>query len=60
MERKNTQSIEERSFNTALIMLEGHFEEKAGFGQKTMGNVKKIVGATLDASLNKADVRYAL
>ena len=58
MERKNTQTIEERSFNTALIMIEGHFESKAGFGHKTMGNVKKTVGATLDASLNKADVRY--
>jgi palmitoyltransferase len=56
--RKNTQTVEERSFQTALICLEQHFEKKAGLGPKTMPEVKTMVKTALDQSLNKADVRY--
>jgi palmitoyltransferase len=56
--RRNTQTIEERTFSAALIMLEAHFEKVRGVGYKTMGEVKKMIAQTLDRSLNKADVRY--
>lgn len=58
--RANTQTIEERTFCAALIMLEAHFEKVRGVGYKTMGEVKKMVAQTLDKSLNKPDVRYVL
>jgi palmitoyltransferase len=56
--RRNTQTIEERTFSAALIMLEAHFEKVRGVGYKTMGEVKKMIAQTLDRSLNKADVRF--
>ncbi|CAG8978062.1 hypothetical protein HYALB_00000734 [Hymenoscyphus albidus] len=58
--RPNTQTIEERTFCAALIMLEAHFEKVRGVGYKTMGEVKKMVAQTLDKSLNKPDVREHL
>lgn len=59
--RRNNQSEEERVFNAALILLEGHFERpKKTYLVKTMGEVKKMVGKTLDLSLNRAEVRYVL
>ena len=57
--RKNTQTIEERHFQGALICLDGHFEKLPGFGDKTMAECRAMVKSALDASLNKADVRYA-
>jgi hypothetical protein len=56
--RRNTQTIEERTFSAALIMLEAHFEKVRGVGYKTMAEVKKMIAQTLDRSLNKADVRF--
>ncbi|CZR52427.1 uncharacterized protein PAC_02304 [Phialocephala subalpina] len=63
--RRNTQSEEERGFNAVLILLEGHFEgmlekPKRTYLGKTMGEVKKMVGKTLDLSLNRAEVREKL
>lgn len=59
--RRNNQSEEERVFNGALILLEGHFERpKKMYLSKTMVEVKKMVGKTLDLSLNRAEVRYVL
>jgi palmitoyltransferase len=55
--RKNTQTIEERHFQGALICLEGHYERMPGFGDKTMAETRAMVKGALDASLNKADVR---
>lgn len=57
-QRGNTQTIEERAFSTALIMIEAHFEKMRGPGFKVMLEVKKMVAQTLDRSLNKANVRY--
>jgi palmitoyltransferase len=59
-QRPNIQSIEERSFNAALIVLELHFEREATYMAKSMVEVKKMIARTLDASLNKADVRERL
>jgi palmitoyltransferase len=59
-QRRNTQSIEERNFNTALVMLEGHFARPQSYMASSMVVVKKMVATTLEMSLNKADVRYAL
>jgi len=56
--RKNTQTIEERNFQVALISLELHFEGKAALGPNSMVDVKKTVDLTLNKSLNKAEVRY--
>lgn len=56
--RKNTQTIEERHFQGALICLDGHFEKLPGFGDKTMAECRAMVQSALNASLNKADVRY--
>jgi hypothetical protein len=58
--RRNIQSIEERSFQAVLICLEQHFEKKPGLGSKTLPEVKTMVKTTLDQSLNKAHVRYAI
>ena len=58
MGRNNTQTIEERCFQSALICLEGHFQQLPGFGSRTFARVKKMVNNTLDMSLNKGDVRY--
>jgi hypothetical protein len=55
--RRNTQSIEEKNFNGALTLLEGHFEGMK-IGPKTGPSIKKMVAGTLDKSLNKAEVRY--
>jgi hypothetical protein len=63
-QRKNTQTIEERSFQAALIGLEIRFEETPGLGAKSIPNskpdIKKMITNTLEMSLHKADVRYAL
>lgn len=61
-QRKNTQTIEERNFQAALLGLEIRFEETPGFGAKSIPNskpdVKKMVTSTLEMSLHKSDVRY--
>ncbi|TAQ85473.1 Adenosinetriphosphatase [Chlorociboria aeruginascens] len=59
-QRKNGQSIEERSFLGALICLEGHFEATPGFGGRTMTQVRKMIAGTLERSLGLGDVREAL
>lgn len=56
--RRNVQSIEERHFQGALVCLEGHFEKLPGFGDKTMAECRAMVKSALEASLNKADVRF--
>ena len=56
--RRNTQSIEERNFQGALICLGGHFENPPGFGDRTMAECRAMVKSALDASLNRTDVRY--
>lgn len=56
--RSNYQTIEERSFQAVLVCLELHFAVDSGLGPKTMPEVKKMLGQTLDMSLNKADVRF--
>ncbi|KAL3421623.1 Copper transport protein 86 [Phlyctema vagabunda] len=58
--RKNNSSIEERNFNGALILLESIIQRKPGFGPKTKPEIKKMIGTTLDLSLNKGDVRERL
>jgi palmitoyltransferase len=58
--RRNIQTIEERHFQGALVCLDGHFEKLPGFGDKTMAECRAMVKSALDASLNKADVRYSL
>jgi len=57
-QRKNEQSIEERSFQATLVCLELHFAVDSGLGPKTMPEVKKMIARTLDMSLNRADVRF--
>ncbi|KAG9231201.1 hypothetical protein BJ875DRAFT_127994 [Amylocarpus encephaloides] len=58
--RVNNQTIEERTFCGALIMLEAHFQKTRGVGHKTMGEVKKMIAQALNRSLNNADVREHL
>ncbi len=58
--RRNRQSVEERNFNAALICLEHHFERPNSYLREAMVEVKKMVAKTLDLSLNKAEVRYAM
>ncbi|KAL2069436.1 hypothetical protein VTL71DRAFT_14115 [Oculimacula yallundae] len=58
--RKNEQTEEERNFNGALGMLELHFERPKDYLAMAMVEVKKMVAKTLDASLNKAEVRETL
>ena len=57
-EGKNTDTIEERTFLGALVVLEGHFGRPQIYMAKAMVEVKKMIAQTLDLSLNKADVRY--
>lgn len=58
--RKNNQTIEERGFQICLVSLELHFEPLGGLGPKSLPEVKKMIGKTLDMSLNKAEVRFVL
>lgn len=58
--RVNRDSIEERFFQSSLILLEGHFQRPQTYMSKAMAEVKKMVAQTLDQSLNKADVRFVL
>ncbi|CZS96846.1 hypothetical protein WAI453_010192 [Rhynchosporium graminicola] len=58
--RRNQQTEEERNFNGALVTLELHFERPGSYLMKAMVEVKKMVGKTLDLSLNKAEVRETL
>ncbi|KAE9380808.1 hypothetical protein N431DRAFT_396050 [Stipitochalara longipes BDJ] len=58
--RVNKQSEEERGFNGALVVLEMHFERPNTYMRETMAEAKKMVGKTLDLSLNKAEVREML
>jgi hypothetical protein len=62
-QRKNTQSIEERCFQFALICLEIRYDSTIpAFALKaiplTMVEVKKMIATTLEKSLHKPDVRY--
>jgi palmitoyltransferase len=56
--RKNDQTIEERSFQGALICLDGHFMKLPGFGDRTLPECRAMIKSALDASLNKSEVRY--
>ncbi len=58
--RPNRQTEEERVFNGALVVLEMHFQRPGVYMKDTMGEAKKMVAKTLDLSLNKAEVRYAV
>jgi palmitoyltransferase len=61
-QRKNTQTIEERCFQAALIGLEIRYDEAAWFGLNSLPTswpeIKKMITNTLDKSLHKSDVRY--
>lgn len=56
----NTNSVEERFFLGALLVLEGHFQRPQTYMGKAMVEVKKMIASTLEMSLNKADVRETL
>lgn len=56
----NNNSVEERFFLGALLVLEGHFQRPQTYMGKAMVEVKKMIAGTLEMSLNKADVRYVL
>jgi hypothetical protein len=58
--RPNTQTVEERVFNGALVVLEMHFQRPGVYMRDTMGEAKKMVAKTLDLSLNKAEVRWVV
>jgi len=57
--RRNKGSEEERVFNCALVVMEMHFQRPGTYMRDTMAEAKKMLAKTLDASLNKAEVRYA-
>lgn len=56
----NENSVEERFFLGALLVLEGHFQRPQTYMGKAMVEVKKMIASTLEMSLNKADVRETL
>jgi hypothetical protein len=57
-QRRNRQTEEERCFVAALVVMELHFEKPNSYMRESMVEVKKMVARTLDASLNKSEVRY--
>lgn len=59
-ERINTQSIEERNFQAALIMIEAHFTRQPPIGRKTFNKALETVRRTMDKTLNKPDIRCVL
>jgi hypothetical protein len=57
VERKNTQSCEERNFQMALIMTESHFSKRPPIGPRTLAATLAGIRKTMDKTLNHAEVR---
>jgi hypothetical protein len=58
LQRVNTQTIEERAFQVALIMIEGHFTQEPPIGRKTAVKAMETIKRTMDKTLNMSSVRY--
>lgn len=54
----NTQSIEERNFQAALIMTECHFTRKPPIGRKTVNMTLATIKRTMEKTLNVSEIRY--
>ncbi|KAI9736551.1 MAG: hypothetical protein M1818_006062 [Claussenomyces sp. TS43310] len=59
-ERVNTQTIEERNFNLALIVIECHFTKQPPMGRRTVKLAVDTVRRTMDKTLNNPEVRETL
>lgn len=54
----NSQSIEERNFQAALIMTECHFTRKPPIGRKTVNMTLATIKRTMEKTLNVSEIRY--
>lgn len=54
----NSQSIEERNFQAALIMAECHFTRKPPIGRKTVNKTLETIKRTMEKTLNVSEIRY--
>jgi hypothetical protein len=57
-QRANTQTIEERIFQFALITIECHFTQKPPIGRKTAQNARDTIRRTMEKTLTRSEVRY--
>ncbi|KFY12614.1 hypothetical protein V492_03792 [Pseudogymnoascus sp. VKM F-4246] len=56
----NSQSIEERNFQAALIMTECHFTRKPPIGRKTVNMTLATIKRTMEKTLNVSEIREVL
>jgi hypothetical protein len=60
MERRNVQTIEERNFQVALIIIESYFSQRPPTGVKLATMSRDAIRRTMDKSLISPQVRYVL
>lgn len=57
-ERKNTQTIEERIFQVALILIEMHFSQQTPTAVKYPTKTREAIRRTMEKTLNSSQIRY--
>jgi hypothetical protein len=58
LQRVNTQTVEERVFQVALIYMEGYFTQQPPIGVKTATKSRETIKRTMEKTLNSSQVRY--
>lgn len=58
LQRVNTQTVEERVFQVALIYMESYFTQQPPMGVKTATKSRETIKKTMEKTLNSSQVRY--
>jgi hypothetical protein len=59
LQRVNTQTVEERVFQVALMYMESYFTQQPPMGVKTATKSRETIKRTMEKTLNSSQVRYA-
>jgi len=58
LQRINTQTVEERVFQVALMYMESYFTQQPPMGVKTATKSRETIKRTMEKTLNSSQVRY--
>lgn len=58
LQRVNTQTVEERVFQVALMYMESYFTQQPPIGVKTATKSRETIKRTMEKTLNSSQVRY--
>ena len=60
LQRVNTQTVEERVFQVALMYMESYLTQRPPIGMKTATKSRETIKRTMERTLNSPQVRYVV